>query len=115
MAHELDCPKCPFSPMEARKAMGLTLEECPKCGGRWYDAGELDRAVIDPAALKRDGGVKLDRVKPGRAMCPRCHGAMENGAFLDPLLRVDRCGKCQGVWLDKAEVPLVDRLIAERG
>lgn len=112
---ERDCPKCPFTPMEPKKVLGLELDECPKCGGRWFDEGELEGSVIDPAAFKRDGGVKLTGPKPGKAICPKCHENMVNGGLVNPLLLVDQCAKCKGVWLDKNEIPLLDRLIADRG
>ncbi len=112
---EPDCPKCAFTPLEPRLSSGLSLDECPKCGGRWYDAGELERAVLDPAAFQRAGGAALTSPRPGKAICPRCHENMTNGGLLSPHLRVDRCGKCGGVWLDKNEIPLLDRLLLERG
>lgn len=115
MPKELDCPKCPFTPLERRKVMSMDLDECPKCGGRWFDLGELERAVIDPAAFKREGGVALLSPKPGKAVCPHCHGSMTSGGLLNPLLRVDHCVKCAGVWLDKNEIPVLDRLIVDKG
>ena len=86
------------------------VDECPECGGRWYDAGELEAASKDPAKLRAAIEDCIDD-KPGDRPCARCDGAMRNRALLNRLLRVDFCPACRGFWIDKNEIPLVDRLL----
>lgn len=108
---ERDCPKCPFSPMEEKTVHGVAVDECPKCGGRWYDAGELGRSVQSPEKLRQ--AMMKGPLKPraGDAMCPICSEKMVNGGLVNEFLRVDLCTKCQGFWLDKNEIGLIDRLL----
>lgn len=95
---ERDCPKCPFTPMEA----GL----CPKCGGRWYN---LESAPKLKMALAK-GPIKP---REGKAICPACRKNMTNVGLVNEFLRADLCGTCGGVWLDKNEIPLLDKLLLE--
>lgn len=111
MAMELDCPKCLFTPLAEKTEKGLVLDACPKCGGCWFDLGELGGAVQGGQKLEKalaDGPL---RPREGSAVCPRCHGAMINGGLVNELLRVDLCMKCRGLWLDKNEVGLLQRLL----
>ncbi len=108
---ELDCPKCPASPMEEKTVDGVTIDECPRCGGRWYDLGELGRSSKDPYKFQKASEGGLHKPRPGRALCPHCSNAMVNGGLISELLRVDACPGCKGMWLDKNELGLVDRLL----
>lgn len=36
-----DCPRCGEG-LTARDHMGVTVDECPSCGGIWLDRGELE-------------------------------------------------------------------------
>ena len=109
---ERDCPKCPFSPMQRKAVHGVAVDECPKCGGRWYDANELARSVQQPDKLKQAMMKGPIKPKAGSAQCPLCHQPMVNCGLVNEFLRVDLCAKCQGFWLDKNEIGLIDRLLA---
>lgn len=101
-----------MTPMDAKTVKGVALDECPKCGGRWYDLGELVRSVERPEKLRdlmSNGPLKP---RPGDAPCPTCGAPMVNGGVVNPLLRADMCPKCRGFWLDKNEIGLIDRLLA---
>lgn len=111
MPRELDCPKCPASPMERVKDRALSLDECPRCGGRWYDFGELEASVKDPAAFRAAAAAGPIKSRPGDAMCPHCHQAMTNGGLVNEFLRADFCPACKGFWLDKNEIRLLDSLL----
>lgn len=112
MAKELDCPKCPATPMQTREVGTLKLDECPRCGGRWYDLGELAASVKDPPAFRKAAAAGPLRPRPGRAPCPRCGKPMTNGGLVNEFLRVDLCPACRGFWLDKNEIRLLDSLLA---
>jgi len=111
MSKELDCPKCPASPMERRQVGNIALEECPRCGGRWYDLGELASSVKDPPAFRKATAMGPLKPRPGQAYCPRCRKPMTNGGLVSEFLRVDQCETCRGAWLDKNEIRLLDTLI----
>lgn len=112
MSKELDCPKCPFTPMGPIKEKGLVLDECPKCGGRWFDLGELGQTLKDPAKFQKALAQGPLKPREGKAICPHCHKNMVNGGLLSEFLRADLCPGCRGMWLDKNELGLVERLLA---
>ncbi len=96
------CPKCRQEKLQRKhlSTLALTMDCCPKCGGIWFDKGELERAL--PAAdphLRVPG----DAAQMGAA-CPRCRQPLY--AFLYPQTRVgiEMCNACGGLWLDAGEL-----------
>lgn len=108
---ERDCPKCPFTPMEAIAVGDIHVDECPQCKGRWYDFDELIRTVSNPAAFQEAVAKGPLRAREGEAKCPVCLENMMNGGFGSDLLRVDQCPG-HGFWLDANELRLLDKLLA---
>jgi len=108
---ERDCPKCSFTPLVPTPAGGISVDECPKCGGRWYDLGELSKTVKDPKGFTEAVAKGPLKPKPSVAICPSCHKNMVNAGLVHELLRVDLCPVCRGLWLDKGELGLIDRLL----
>lgn len=107
-----DCPKCPYVGLhEVDTPEGVRVDECSECGGRWYDAGELEAASTDPAKLRAALEESVDP-RPSDRPCARCGGAMSNRGLLNRLLRVDFCPACRGFWIDKNEIALITRLLA---
>ncbi|MBI3548849.1 MAG: zf-TFIIB domain-containing protein [Elusimicrobia bacterium] len=111
MTRELDCPKCPFTPMEPVQLDDLELDECPKCGGRWYDLGELAKSAKEPQKFERACNGGLLKPRPGTAICPHCGDTMTNGGLVSEHLRVDYCQECGGFWLDKSEIRILEDLV----
>lgn len=97
--------------MKAVTEKELDLDECPKCGGRWYDLGELAKAVKDQAGFQKAIAQGPLRPREGKAICPHCRKHMVNGGLVNELLRVDLCPGCKGFWLDKNELGLLERLL----
>jgi Zn-finger nucleic acid-binding protein len=129
------CPVCVGVMMEKKNFPGsagsLTLDYCPRCGGLWFDRGEVGRIaqhqesvirplLIDPAARVNPPcqgcGTPLDRnaekcVVCGRRNildCPVCDEPMERREREGLVL--DVCKRCQGVWFDNAELSAIWRL-----
>ncbi|MFH2201855.1 MAG: zf-TFIIB domain-containing protein [Elusimicrobiota bacterium] len=112
MPDEPDCPVCPYTPMEqVDSGQGFEVDECPHCGGRWYDAGELEQVVKSPDKLRASMEEGLIKPRPGERICPTCRGKLTNTGLINQFLRVDFCHVCRGFWLDKNEIGLVDKLI----
>ncbi|MDX6769684.1 MAG: zf-TFIIB domain-containing protein [Elusimicrobiota bacterium] len=108
---EPDCPKCPFTPMNpVTLEGGVQADECPKCRGQWFDAGELAKASKDAAAMARALADAPLRPREGKANCPRCLKAMVNGGLGSEFIRVDRCVE-HGVWLDAGERRLLAQML----
>ena len=102
----LTCPrdKRQMTEMAAGHAV---LDVCGKCGGQYFDSGEMFAAFgikADPSYWDRPetGG----QVKEGTLECPRCHSTMlaQDVKHEKDSVEIDRCGSCGGVWLDKGEV-----------
>lgn len=103
----------------------LVLDRCPRCGGVWFEAGELARTqavgrdvawpLIAPPtragpALCHACGTPVNRDAPACAACghtqqlgcPRC--AHDMRVLLKDGLRLDACDGCRGVWFDRHEL-----------
>lgn len=120
----MKCPGCAqeLSQVKASAAMGraIVLDQCPSCGGIWFDQWELyqtnDSEVekldpVDAKALRQP--VPLSETAP---QCPKCNSALFR--FKDPLLPSDaqilRCPLCQGLWLNRGEFRRFKKLRRER-
>jgi len=123
------CPVCPGLPMkkiELGQGPGrTTLDGCGRCGGIWFDAGEVDRlrhlgvraieaeVALKPEAYRKRCGAcdasylrNADRCPACRApnllRCPSC------AELLEPVrtgsAKLDACRRCRGVWFDSVEL-----------
>ena len=129
------CPVCVGILMEKKYVQGpgrgFALDFCPRCGGIWFDRGEVTEvARQDQSALQ---GMMFDaatRINPpcqkcrtpldrnaekcgvcGRKnvlRCPVCDREMERRPVQGVML--DLCRKCQGVWFDNAELTSIWRM-----
>ena len=111
----LNCPKCSSEALVATPALGnIPLDVCPGCSGIWFNKGELE------ALLKKSQGwdsADFDLINP-RAEgleCPGCKNKMSRGGLVNPLLLVDKCQSCGGLWLDQRELDLVRKLLGLSG
>lgn len=142
------CPVCLGVKMEktavgkgADGSGGLTLDHCTRCGGMWFELGEVQRLSFErPEALwsripARDEPHRaqchscrafLDRDAPKcrgcgaktRLNCPTCDKKMLQ--VRQDALTLDVCKRCKGVWFDHHELEEIwklerDRIVAKRG
>jgi Zn-finger nucleic acid-binding protein len=80
-------------PLRAWRVGGKEIDLCYKCGGAYYEQGELGIPVL------------VKDLKPAKSECPRCSLRMYIGHFgkkTGPEL--DYCTTCGGVWIDKGEL-----------
>jgi Zn-finger nucleic acid-binding protein len=107
----------------------LVLDHCRRCGGVWFDAGEVARLRAYPAGelWKRVTAAPLSSRVPchschapmhrnldacpacgwrNRIDCPACDVTMERAVRRAGLV-ADSCRGCGGVWLDHAELAMV--------
>jgi len=89
----------------------IVLDQCHDCGGIWCDKWEL--FPIDSAAagkLERVDEVMLHRpaaaAPPPELFCPRCTAKLlaAHDPSLPPDLRLRRCLKCEGIWLNRGQL-----------
>ncbi len=102
----LSCPRDSVL-MKEKKVGDSFLDVCGKCGGQFFDSGEMFGSFgikADPSYWDRaeTGGA----VKDGELHCPICHAHMlvQDIRYEDDHVEIDRCGHCGGIWLDQGEV-----------
>lgn len=90
----------PLAPLATSE--GPTVDFCDHCGGTWFEAAEFEAyaGTGRPLPLLDEG----TEPKVGRP-CPAGHGQMVEVSWPPhTALRVEVCGTCRGVWLDRGEV-----------
>lgn len=114
----------------------LTLDHCSRCGGIWFELGEVQRLRRQrPEALRARVPV---RDRKHRAQCHACRAFLDRDspvcgscgtktqlacpACERPMLQVPRagvtldiCTKCKGVWFDHHELEAIWRMERGRG
>jgi Zn-finger nucleic acid-binding protein len=102
----LRCPR-DHQVMEEVNKNGALIDLCHKCGGMFFDQGEMFGA----AGMKADPSY-WDRTETGGTMkqstlhCSRCEGHMlaQDVAKGELHVEIDRCAHCGGIWLDEGEI-----------
>ncbi len=141
------CPVCLGVKMEktpigagSGDAEPLLLDHCPRCGGMWFELGEVQRLR---SAKPEELWTKIPaRGEPHRAQCHSCRALVDRDARECPTcgarthldcpvcddrmrqvphdaLTLDVCKRCKGVWFDHHELETTwklerDKLIARR-
>ncbi|HEV8323137.1 MAG TPA: zf-TFIIB domain-containing protein [Myxococcota bacterium] len=102
------CVKCD-SVLDSGKFAGVEVDLCPRCGGLWLDKGEIEKLQgAVPAQLvtlkKALTGDPKAAATPSEltTACPACPGQLKE-VVLGPI-KVDFCGQCGGLWLDRGEL-----------
>jgi len=105
----LECPR--DGATMAEHAVGdSVLDTCGKCGGQFFDVGEMYGAFgmkADPALWDRE--TTAGPVREAHFKCPRCNKMMltQDIKHEKDSVEIDRCGHCGGIWLDKGEVDTI--------
>lgn len=99
----MKCPKC-VKEMIPKNYGDTEVDKCPECAGFFFDQGELERLMAGGA--EETDTIEYTELSNKMDMmigtCPRCDVDME--PYLGPgNLRIDRCSKCSGVFLDQGE------------
>ena len=100
----IDCPRCsvPMKPEFVQKlGPDVRIDVCEKCGGSWYDRGELAQTINNRRMADK---LTEDPIRGimGPTACPRCGDRMRVRQEWD--VEVDVCISCGGVWLDHGEL-----------
>ena len=131
---QYDCPVCPGLPMQKlqikHKAKGVlfTLDGCKRCGGVWFDRGEvqLSQQITSPKVRQRI----THHTSYGQSYCQNCHVLMDRNLaecvacgwqnqIACPVcakalqckqhkhLTFDICHSCNGIWFDQEELSAI--------
>lgn len=111
----MNCPKCQAELHEMR-IEGVDLDFCSSCLGIWFDKDEMAFMAELPVDVPDASESEKDARKTDDN-CPRC-GEIKleemTFAYMEDLL-IDRCPQCQGIWLDKGELPKVEKIASHIG
>jgi len=61
-----------------------------------------EQELIEKMRAKRAEDEQRAKAEASALQCPRCDGTLVGLSFED--VRIDRCNKCNGVWLDAGEL-----------
>ncbi|PIS46906.1 MAG: hypothetical protein COT17_06240 [Elusimicrobia bacterium CG08_land_8_20_14_0_20_51_18] len=110
-----NCPKCPSETLVKTSVLAnIPLDICPGCSGIWFDKGELEE-LLKKSQGYNPKNLELINPKAEGLACPRCKTKMSHGGLVNPLLLVDKCQSCGGVWLDSRELDLLKKLLGVSG
>lgn len=109
----LTCPRCSQN-LAVRKEGTVEVDACPDCKGKWLDYGEVEHLVDDKDVLTKVFQGQLVNQTPSALSCPKCGTALKllRGGLASPVLIVDKCPKCSGLWLDGGELALLQKVLA---
>lgn len=117
----LSCPKCKSpSVHEFRTGEDVTIDLCDRCGGSWFQKGELADAC-ELAQDFPDKAAAMKTARPTAFTCPRCKGEklveVDYSAIelASGRLKVDYCKKCEGIWVDKGEMVALECIATKTG
>ncbi len=112
------CAKCGLD-MGIVRVGSMELDECPGCGGIWFDIDEL----IGTVHLEKEKLAGRAEMEPGKeeisldsppAFCPRCSAPLEPHRFdLDLAVVMDVCPRGHGLWLDQGELVRIKMFLDE--
>jgi Zn-finger nucleic acid-binding protein len=116
------CPVC-NKKLKTINYENQEVDLCLKCGGIWFDKGELLKVVngllsknkIAPQTVKetyRNKLIRIDKIKKLQRKCPRCNVVMnlKNYSY-DSNIIIDKCPSCSGIWTDEGEMQAVAKYI----
>lgn len=100
----MDCPVCKIPLMVVERSK-IELDYCHKCGGFWFDEGEIE-LLYDVLGIRFDipdihSADKLNTVNKIKN-CPKCGIKMQKSILGGDI--VDICPHKHGVWFDKGEI-----------
>jgi Zn-finger nucleic acid-binding protein len=106
--------------VESHYGQSVLLDQCPECGGIWFDISELYMVKKGEAAkielLNEDILRKPTAIENAEIVCPRDHEKLFR--FTDPFfpkdIIIERCSKCSGVWLNRGEFTKYQHFRQER-
>jgi Zn-finger nucleic acid-binding protein len=102
------CPKCRVE-LQSRNIGAVSVDECRKCRGVWFDKDELRQAkdATDSDLNWMDFEIwkHEDKFKANTSghQCPVCQKPMATLEYDDTNVQIDYCPSCSGTWLDRHE------------
>lgn len=110
----MKCPRCTVE-LKEEKHLGIEVDHCPTCNGRWLDHHELDEleATVPSTEADRRATVQYAQ-RASELLCPVCSKAMTAFNYRAYNLEIDTCKDEHGFWLDAGEEGMVRDIIEDR-
>ncbi len=110
----MSCPR-DHTPLTTEAQLGIEIDRCSTCNGRWLDFDELDQleATVPSTEADRRATIEYGDHR-GELNCPVCGERMRTFDYRGYNLELDVCPEEHGYWLDAGEDGRVRDIIAER-
>lgn len=110
----LKCPVCPETDLVKHVENKTVVDYCEGCGGIWLAKGELNRIAHD-----HDGDLEFcthEHPENSETTPLKCSACEDENLIQDNFIefsdiKVEYCKKCEGIWLDKGELELINKEI----
>ncbi len=105
---------------ESHYGQSVKLDQCPECGGIWFDQYELYMPKPGQAALieslDRDILCTPAAISNSEHLCPRDRSKLIrfNDPYFPKELIIERCPVCGGFWLNRGEFSKYQKFRQER-
>jgi len=115
------CPNCQEVKLEEVNFYNVGADHCPKCLGLWFEEDELRQAKDekDKDFNWLDIDLWSDQAKfqlgQGQKACPQDGVPLYEVGYDDAGIKVDICGQCRGVWLDRGEFKKIVEYLKDKG
>ena len=113
----MECPNCEI-PLKLSKIGKVSVDECARCRGIWFDKNELEEAAdeMDPDLRWMDLRIWSPQprfqVTDQAHECPKCKKVkMQMITYREPDVDVSYCPACEGTWLNTVDLEkIIDTL-----
>ena len=108
----MNCPNC-NKPLARFTFRNVQLDDCPDCGGIWFDADELKQVRsagpdawtnLEAQIAPRDPNTTAPSPNYEKK-CPKCAVLMRPYRYMvNSDVHLDECEQCGGAWVDDSEL-----------
>ncbi|MBN1865729.1 zf-TFIIB domain-containing protein [Candidatus Sumerlaeota bacterium] len=115
----MKCKDCHVE-MVCRPRLDVTYHECPKCGGLWFNEGELDSLIRGKIAVDLGSAARssFEPVASSSMVCPTCGDGVrlvEMTTYATSKVKIMGCSVCFGRWLSRDQGRELVRLVCYSG
>jgi len=107
--------------MQGEELDSVHYDSCAQCAGIWFDQGELGKArasTIDTLTAMESNEVAsmgTPKEKSSIRACPNDLFTLHTYDYAaDPIVQLDHCPECGGVWVEESELGKMDEAIRKK-
>jgi len=108
----MNCPNC-NAKLKTVSVKGVVLDVCESCDGIWFDRDELSKIIFSSEEELQNSPLSESLIDDKTShpadedyrLCPKCSSLMNHVLYpYESSVLIDRCIKCNGIWLDDGEI-----------